>query len=267
MSEDEKSRMRKILDAGSELTGVAAGAGIGFALGGPAGSMVGSAAAVPVRLALQEIAQRMLGKREGVRIGAALEFAGEVYEERLREGDEVRSDEFFAEEPKGRSAAQDFAEGVLITAQQQWEERKVRHLGYMLGNIGFEEQIDGLTAGRALSVARELTWRQYVLLALIGDNENSPLPDVDPFKPQISSWNTWSTYDELNTLITGHNLLKGVTIRTDRLALASMKWDLPGLRLGSGGELIYALLALDKISEQDRNGVRESLFQGSISQD
>lgn len=262
MSEEEKSRMRKILDAGSELTGIATGAGIGYFIDGPSGSFAGTMAAVPARIALQEISHRMLGKREKIRIGAALEYAAEIYTERISEGHEVRSDGFFEDPPSGRSAAQDLAEGVLIAAQQQWEEKKVRHLGYMLGNLGFEEQIDGLTASRSLSLARELTWRQYVLLSLIADNESTPLPDVDSFKPAVSSWTTWSTYDELNDLITSHNLLTGKAGKTDRLALATMKWHLPALRLASGGQLIHALLALDKVGEEDRNSVLDSLRDG-----
>jgi hypothetical protein len=83
MSDDEQSRVRKILDAGSELTGVAAGAGIGFAIGGPAGTIAGAMTAVPVRHAVREMTQRMLGRRERIRIGAAIEFAGEIYNERL----------------------------------------------------------------------------------------------------------------------------------------------------------------------------------------
>jgi hypothetical protein len=176
----------------------------------------------------------------------------------------VRSDEFFNDPPVGRSAAQDFAEGVLIASQQQWEERKVRHLGYMLGNIGFEEEIDGMTANRMLNLARELTWRQYVLLSMIAENESSPLPDVDLFKPAISTWNTWGVYDELVNLVTSYNVVNGRQARTDRLALATVKWDLPGLRLNNGGSLLNALLALDKVAAEDRLGVAESLRQGAV---
>jgi hypothetical protein len=258
--ENEASTERGIIDAGAELTGIAAAGAIGYFIGSPEAAAAAPLALVPVRIAIKEIAQRVLGNRERIRVGAALQYTAETYQERLADGDQVRTDAFFHEPPHGRSAAQDLAEGVLLAAQRSWEEKKVRHLGYLLGNIAFESIIDGQTANHALTLAQQLSWKQYVLLALIHTKDETPLPPGDAISgPRRPAWDAWSTFDELNQLITT-NLIGGKPGTTPRLGLALASWELPDLRLSNGGLLLASLLRLDKITEEDRRPVRTSLL-------
>jgi hypothetical protein len=57
-------------------------------------------------------------------------YAAERHGERIKLGETLRVDDLFRSMPSGRSAADEIAEGVLLAARNQFEEMKVRHLGY-----------------------------------------------------------------------------------------------------------------------------------------
>ena len=94
------------------------------------------------------------------------------------EGAELRQDGFFDETPDGRNAAREVAEGVLLTARDAFEERKVRYIRYLFANVAvYDAIIDAGLAALMLGRAEAQTWRQYVLLATVARAEEQPLPD------------------------------------------------------------------------------------------
>src|SRR3954453_21927429 len=117
--------------------------------GGPvAGSMTTAAAAVvfdPAGAAVR-LDQRLGGRlrpaareaaelaapREQVRAGAALAFAVEHGVTLARAGRPPRGDAFFTGRDGNRAAAATVAEAVVGAARRSAEERRVRHLGYLL---------------------------------------------------------------------------------------------------------------------------------------
>jgi len=68
---------------------------------------------------------------------------------------------------------------VLLAAQRDHEERKLRHLGYLFANVSFETVIDRCLANWCLVTARELTWGQFVLIEIVARGNDSELPDVE----------------------------------------------------------------------------------------
>jgi len=80
--------------------GVFAGTSVGFAI-----------REVPLRLG-DEFEQRQLGPREKRRAGAALYWALREVEDRLEEGEEPRSDDFFATDDTERGRADELLDSV-----------------------------------------------------------------------------------------------------------------------------------------------------------
>src|SRR5688500_20090767 len=71
-------------------------------------------------------------ERERVRAGAALAFAVEYAATVHRAGRSARADGFFTERLGAGPAAEELAEAVVGAARRSTDERRVRHLGYLL---------------------------------------------------------------------------------------------------------------------------------------
>jgi hypothetical protein len=71
-----------------------------------------------------EIQERIFAPKQRVRVGAAFAFAAAEIQARLQAGEAPRQDGFFGEDP-GRSHGAELLGGVLLTAADAWEERKV----------------------------------------------------------------------------------------------------------------------------------------------
>jgi hypothetical protein len=196
-------RGRAFLDAGTEIAGSTTGAVAGLFVGGPAGAVAGAAlgpaAAHVLRWVTSEVGDRLMDRRGRARAMAAAIYAGERLESLRGERAEIRRDDFFDETPDGRNAAREVAEGVLLTARDAFEERKVRYSGYLFANVAVYDEIDAGLAALMLGRAKALTWRQYVLLAAVAHAEEQPLPDGE-LSDDSDAWHAWGVRRELRDL-------------------------------------------------------------------
>jgi hypothetical protein len=78
----------------------------------------------------------------------------------------LRSDGFFNEDNTGRSSAEEIAEGVVLAAQRDHEEKKLRAYGNLLGNLAFCPQFSRAHSNLLTRLAERLSYRQLCLLAL-----------------------------------------------------------------------------------------------------
>ncbi len=160
------------IDAASEVTGGLAGAAAGFIVAGPVGAFGGAAAAPlvtrSIRYVVGELRERLLGPREEIRIGTAVTHAAEEIRTRLEAGQAVREDGFFESGVDGRSIADEVIEGVLLSAQRTFEERKVPYHGRLLAGIAFDATVSRAEANYLLRTFDTLSYQQFVLLQVFG---------------------------------------------------------------------------------------------------
>jgi hypothetical protein len=176
--QDEARQLRVFLEPGSEIAGSLTGAGISLLVGGPPGAVLG--AIVPalatraIRRGALELMHRQMSDRERVRAAGVATIAAARIQGYLDLGHEARSDGFFQGEPGNRSAAEEIAEGVLIAAQREHEEKKLPYLANLLASIAFQEGLSRSEANRLLRLADGLSYRQLCIIALIGKKEEFP---------------------------------------------------------------------------------------------
>jgi hypothetical protein len=184
--------------------------------------------------------------RERVRAGAALAFAVEYAATLHRNGRPVRTDGWFEPRAGSRSAAEELAESVVIAARRSTNERRVRHLGYLLSETAVSPEVDLALAGRALRLAESLSWRQLALLAGVGRRDRVPLP-MAPLASEPQAWSAWGAREDVADLQSAGLLdpppAQGRPLATlPRLRAAD-------LRLTRRGVLVHRLLALDLLHE------------------
>ena len=167
---DKNTVISRLINSGLEIAGGAVGGALGFMAGGPAGAAVfgagGAAAAMALKHIGQEAAERLLGPREGVRIGGVLAIAAAEIRQRLENGESVRTDGFFDRKRTGRSDAEEVAESVLLKSQREPEEKKIPYMGHLLSSVAFDTEIGPHMAHQITKAAEQLTYRQLCLLKL-----------------------------------------------------------------------------------------------------
>ena len=166
----DQEGLRKIIAGGTEIAGGAVGGALGFLAAGPGGAAVLGAGGVLAANALkrvgQEVADRMLGPREKIRVGAVVAIAAMEIKGRIDKGEALRDDAFFETDASGRSRADSVVESILLKSQREPEEKKIQFMGHLLSNIAFDKTISGDMAHQIIKVAEDLTYRELCILRL-----------------------------------------------------------------------------------------------------
>jgi hypothetical protein len=184
--------------------------------------------------------------RERVRAGAALAFAVEYAATVHRNGRAVRTDGWFDPRTGSRSAAEEVAEAVVAAARRSADERRVRHLGYLLAEVAVSSDVDVALVGRAMRLADPLSWRQLGLLAGVGRRDRVPLP-MAPLEEDPRAWSAWGAREDLTELQRAGLLDPPVAQPRPGSVLPRLR--MADLRLTRRGILVHRLLVLDLLHE------------------
>ena len=185
-------------------------------------------------------------QRERVRAGAALAFAIEYAATIHRNGRTVRTDGYFGERPGRRPAAEDLAEAVVGAARRSTDERRVRHLGYLLAESAHSPDVDVDLVDAALRLVETLTWRQLALLAGVGRRDRIPLP-MAPLEDDPRGWTAWGAREDVAELQRSGLLAPPPAAPRPGATLPRLR--AADLRLTRRGVLVHRLLVLDLLHE------------------
>ena len=243
---EEMTTGRALIEAGSPVAGsmCRAAATVVFE---PAAAMVqvDDRFAACLRTVADE-AGAVPASRERVRAGAALAFAVEYAATLHRNGRAVRSDRWFDARTGSRSAAEELAESVVVAARRSTDERRVRHLGYLLSEVAVSPEVDLALAGRALRLAESLSWRQLALVAGVGRRDRVPLP-MAPLESEPRAWSAWGAGEDVADLRRA-GMLDPPPVQARQVA-ALPRLRATDLRLTRRGVLVHRLLVLDLLHE------------------
>ena len=208
MVDDEHSKLRDLVVRGTELstaiTGAAAAAhfltedpnAVVSLLVDEAPLFAGTMAWVA-----SEYLDRRVSRRERLRVDTAITFAARKAYQRIMDGDQVRSDEFFQRNPQeDRAPSEEIAEAIALAVQREAEERKVRHIGFILGNLAFEVSVDRVAANFFVRLAEDLSYTQMQLLTLVDRNSEIALPPRAEQTTKRTSWKAASVSREFSDL-------------------------------------------------------------------
>ncbi len=221
---DRNEAIQQLVAKGSEIVGPAAAGAMSALLPGPGGAVLGGAVAAPLTDLLRRIGDeaqgRVLGERERVRVGAAMLYAHAKFRENEASGKRLREDDFFGAKPGQRAAAEEIGEAVLLAAQREHEEKKLRFLGSLLGNVPFRPDIDRYQANHLIRLVSALSYRQVLVLAAFGARRTPDAVDfalrMDAERGERFDPNVATLRDELADL-QQRWLLAGVQFRAEKV--------------------------------------------------
>ncbi len=247
----EPEAVDNLITIGTEIAGGVTGAAIGLFAAGPVGALAGGAAAPLVthtfRKVAGEIKQRLLGHREEVRIGAAFTFAAAKVQQNIAHGKQLRQDEFFQDDIDDRSTAEEIAEGTLLAAQREHEERKLRFYGNLMANIAFHPEITRPHANQMLRQVERMSYRQLCFLALFVRLDELKFARVPRMYQEYPAFDEASIVQEIYDLFQQglfhrpDSFAPDVYIRSANLRIDASQW---GLKL-------YELMELYEIDAEE----------------
>jgi hypothetical protein len=185
---------------------------------------------------------------ERARAGAALAFAAELAVTRASQGRALRSDGFFSVRVAARSDGERLVEAVVQAARSTTEDRRVRHLGYLIAEVSVSPDIDPALAARALQLSERCGWRQLVLLAAVGRRDRAPLP-LTPLEDDPRGWRAWGAREDIGDLQRAGLLHPPVS--DARPGPVRPRLRPADLRLTRRGVLVHRLLALEFVRDDD----------------
>ena len=244
---EETSTGRALIEAGSPVAGSMSRAAATVVFEPAAARVqVDDRFAAVLRTAAEEAAG-LSGARERVRAGAVLAFAVEHAVTVHRAGRAMRTDGFFTTRPGNRPVADELAEGVLLAARSSTDERRVRHLGYLLAEVAVSPNIDAELVGRGLRLIGTLGWRQFALLAAVGRRDRVPLP-MTPLDDEPRGWAAWGAREDVADLQRA-GLLDPPPAQPRPGGAALPRLRMADLRLTRRGVLVHRLLVLEVLRE------------------
>lgn len=264
---EKKDGIEKWISTGSEITGASMGGLIGLTVAGPAGAILAGAGGVVITKILEklgiEISDRVLGKREEVRVGALFTYSIAKIKENLDNGRHLREDSFFDENISQRSDAEEVYEGLILAVQKEHEEKKIEYMGKMIGNIAFREDIDKAFANLLIKRASNLSYRQICLIKIFYDNAMALNINEDGIGLRKSNYREQEISKELipvlyeifelcneELIVNGKHLVNGL------IDIVPSEFKPQGL-----GVLLYDLFELKTMSEAETSKIKELLSQ------
>ena len=258
-------KLRNIIEGGSTVVGVTAGAAIAVVTGSPEFGIgaAGLSASGAYRRVGAEIANRMLGPREEVRIGGVMALSADVLRTKLADGYRLREDGFFEPQAASRSAAEELLEGVLRKAQAEYEERKLPYLARFWANACIDARIKPPTLNQLVRLSEQLTYSNLVMISLVARIDEvlgSPIylqkHHVDPDSRAVA--NT-VRMDPQHSILAEIRTLEGLDcVRFTELGRAERE-SLSDVKLGTYGAALHHLMELRLVPHSERRAIRKQI--------
>jgi len=258
-NEGGEEGVKKLVNVGSNIAGSAGGAVVGLLLGGPPGAIIGAALGPAVGEVFKkvgnDIAKRLLGPREEIRLGATMIFAIQKIDDNIKSGQQIRQDGFFKEEKGARSAYEELVEGVLLAAQREYQEKKIKFEGNLLANLVFHPEIDKSQGNMLIGLGQRLSYRQLCLLSIFAHKEKYNLRQGDyRGKPQDINSDVAAILQEIYQMFS-----EGILSSGGSAMLSVGDADPSKMRPQGIGATLHNLMELYNMDTEDLNKVAKIL--------
>lgn len=248
--ENDNKKVNELIESGTSIVSNVIGGMVGLSVAGPPGVILGAIAGTAIGTVIKrvgnDIYDKFLSTREKMRIGASLTIVSNDVKDKMQTGDEIRNDDFFDVDASGRSAADETLEAVFKAVQESYQENKILFISHLFTSISYDVRISTEYANYLIKTANELTYRQYVILALLGINQTTHRYKLkEKYGRGDYPQELRSILHEIYDLYT-----KGLISQSNPpLGIAAI--DPASLRLQSAGVELFGLMHLSEIPTSD----------------
>lgn len=243
---------KELIKYGSILAGNTAGAALAISNEDPLIQISGTAIGGILPEILNDFARRFLSTREKIKVAAVIHFATEGIVKNINSGKQTNNDFLNMIEEGKRTSAEELYEGILIKAKNEFQEKKIKHVGAIFANCIFTKDVTPEDVNHLLSAVEKLTYRKLRIIALYGKKEY-----IFPERNIMKDPYIW--YDNISFSLSTRAVLQDIFELgnfgiidfqrlhvTDHLSLTPERFQLTDL-----GEQYFELMGLDEISPQE----------------
>lgn len=256
-------KIATVVNQGVDIIGVSAGTLIGGYLANIEGATVGAIAGATVANAIKnvssEILNRTMSKRQSVRLGAVINYAVEQINENIANAKPFAS-EIVDASCFHRNSSEEVLENVLISAKNTYEEKKIKHIGKLYGNLLFHDKTDLQQANFMIRLIDRLSYRQLCLIRVLQiidelNFENTVHHKIDSKSTVYRSDLVCEFRDLMN-----NGLIKFPAVWSD-IENSSSPLKIDSVTLTKLGQEFHELSNLDEIDKNDINSIKSKIFK------
>jgi hypothetical protein len=159
----------------SKWVGNVAGAGLGLAIIGPPGAILGASISPFIEHYLSrltgEFVKRQMGQRQTDRAAAGIILLQRAISARIEKGEPLRGEDFTSADESGRSAADELGEQAVFSIIASIEERRIPFLANFYTSLYFDTEIDRLSVPALVKIADGITYRAMCILSVVGSGK------------------------------------------------------------------------------------------------
>ncbi len=255
----DNEKLKNFLIKGSEIAGGAIGGAIGL-IGGPIGAIAGGGLGVLTVQLSSEIIERSFSDRQKVRVAATSTFLFSGIAERLKQGEQIRNDNFFDREIYERSRAEELFEGTLLKCTNQFQEKKIKFISKIFEKTIFDESISAETANQLLVIADSFTYQKLCLISFYG-RRNVDFTGESLLKDNYSLYpNIQYTTNQKLLIQDLFELINLDILDKQNWMIVTNKDIIPNiLTLSEIGKSLYEIMELIEIPKEDIKPIVEEL--------
>jgi hypothetical protein len=258
---DEDNVISEIVETGSDITGSVGSIIVGGLIAGPIGAIIGGVSGPIITRTLKAIGksikQKILTEREEVRVGAVYFYAIEQFNNHIDNGKSLVSP-LLNINVFGRNSTEEILEGIILTAQKTYEEKKIKFIGKLYANLLFINESDLAMSNFMLNLSNDLTYRQYIIINILKNREINAIENkLEKDKNGKSIITRYDLCCEIRFL-KEKGLLGHPTYYSDMEDNSSQVY-FNDLKITLIGEQFYKLLGLSEIENQDIDNLVDSM--------
>ena len=252
MKNSKKRTVKRLLEKSKGVISTMAAGATNCWIGDPTG-ITGELVGMSINTLITEIANefdtRKLSDLEIGRVADVMGYAIDDINLKLKEGKTIRNDNFFEDDINDRTDGEEIFEGVIVAAQREFENKKLKYYGKLLSNISFREDVSKAQAVQLIQIAQRLRYRQYILIMIIAQSQfmkinNVKLPYLDNnqlIEKKSTSYNDISIYQDIYELYRMGMLNGGGEVILEMGYIIPSKLGIQGV-----GVRLFELKELDK---------------------
>ena len=198
-----------------------------------------------IERSLSAIGASRLSERERFRIGSSVFWAAQVAEENSRAGKMVQQGQFAQDDMTT------LVESVFRAASEDSQEKKGKAYGTFLGNVAFQNQVDGGALFAMAKILKDLSFDELLLIAAL---KGRPEMYYEPFFQKLNQEGNLRCGEMVGYFVRLHNL--GLTIRVRPISMSEI---IGNLKLSALGDALCDMANLCEMDPEQRDELRKYL--------
>lgn len=196
-------------------------------------------------------------EKQNIKVLISLYHAVNMINENISKNKKINNKYLMCEENSVIPYIDELMEGVILAIKEEYEEKKYKYYGYLLGNILFYDDLDRDQCNRLIRVTKTLSYCQIKLIHMYIISQTIQVPILkreDYTKSGISDYKLLGLLQDTLDMIQ-----KGLLNGSGKLILDVVQINPSQIRVQGIGTLIYNLISINKMPYDELEDLLEVL--------